>query len=93
MPKAKIANTDVTRIINSDEIQSVVRAKGPAKTTRPFTQRKNPLKNRAVLFRLNPYAQAAIRSEIRAQAQKKSGFKKEAKQPVAKEFLELLHAN
>ncbi|SPC66053.1 probable RPL4A - ribosomal protein L4-A [Ustilago sp. UG-2017b] len=93
LPKAKIANTDVTRIINSDEIQSVVRAKGPSKTTRPFTQRKNPLKNRGVLFRLNPYAQTAIRSEIRNQAEKKSGLKKEAKQPVAKEFLELLHAN
>lgn len=44
LPIAKITNPDVTRIINSDEIQSVLRAAGQSKTKRPFTQHKNPLK-------------------------------------------------
>jgi 60S ribosomal protein L4 C-terminal domain len=64
LPLAKISNPDVTRIINSTEVQSVLREKGPSKTTRPFTQHKNPLRNRGVLFRLNPYAKVAKRQEI-----------------------------
>ncbi|EPQ27409.1 uncharacterized protein PFL1_04947 [Pseudozyma flocculosa PF-1] len=91
LPAAKVSNPDVARIINSGEIQSVCREKGPSKSKRPFTQRKNPLRNRAVLFRLNPYAQAAIRSEIRSQSVKKSA-KKEPKQVASKEFLDLLFA-
>merc|ERR1711939_1129167 len=46
LPSAKISNPDVTRIINSDEIQSVVRPAGSSVTKRPFTQKKNPLRNR-----------------------------------------------
>jgi large subunit ribosomal protein L4e len=52
----KISNPDVPRLINSEEIQSVVREKGQAIVKRPFTQRKNPLKNKNVLLRFNPYA-------------------------------------
>ena len=96
LPVAKIANPDVTRIINSDEIQSVVREAGPKQTKRPFTQKKNPLRNRGVLFRLNPYAQASIRNEIRQQAQRQAGkLKKDKREPrIEKDasFLELLHA-
>ncbi|PWN49988.1 putative RPL4A-ribosomal protein L4-A [Violaceomyces palustris] len=99
LPVAKIANADVTRLINSDEVQSVVRAAGSSKTKRPYTQHKNALKNRSVLFRLNPYAQASIRSELRAQQQAKAAKAankakkhKEAKVPASKEFLEQLLA-
>jgi large subunit ribosomal protein L4e len=65
LPTAKITNPDVTRLINSDEIQSVVR---PAKSKlhkRPWTQKKNPLINKGVLFRLNPYAKTLRRQELR----------------------------
>ncbi|WFC96823.1 hypothetical protein MBRA1_003486 [Malassezia brasiliensis] len=82
LPAAKISQPDVTRLINSDEIQSVVRPAGPKQTKRPFTQKKNPLRNRAVLFRLNPYAQASIRNELRQQAQRRDGkLKKDKKTP------------
>lgn len=49
-----MTNSDVSRIINSDEIQSVVRPTivGP----RRRTQKKNPLKNRNIMSRLNPLA-------------------------------------
>jgi large subunit ribosomal protein L4e len=96
LPSAKISNPDVTRIINSTEIQSVLRAKGESKTTRPFTQHKNPLRNRGVLFRLNPYAKVAKRQEIINQQKKRKGVSKkeraEPKIPAGKEFLQTLHA-
>jgi large subunit ribosomal protein L4e len=64
LPTAKIANPDVTRLINSDEIQSVVRPAGQKTQKRPWTQKKNPLVNKAILFRLNPYAKTLRRQEI-----------------------------
>lgn len=70
LPRSMIANADVTRIINSEEIQKVVR---PIKEQAPFTMRKkNALKNLGVMVKLNPYALAAKRAEVRAQSQKKS---------------------
>lgn len=40
-------------------MQAVVRpAKGGSKTKRAGVQKKNPLKNKQVLLRLNPYAKA-----------------------------------
>jgi large subunit ribosomal protein L4e len=65
LPTAKISNPDVTRLINSDEIQSVVRPAGQKVQKRPWTQKKNPLVNKAVLFRLNPYAKTLRRQELR----------------------------
>jgi large subunit ribosomal protein L4e len=64
LPTAKIANPDVTRLINSSEIQAVVRPAGPKVTKRPWTQKKNPLRNKAVLFRLNPYAKSLRKLEL-----------------------------
>ena len=63
LPTAKITNPDVTRIINSDEIQSVVRPANAKHVKRPWTQHKNPLRNKGVLFRLNPYAKTALQKE------------------------------
>ena len=65
LPTAKIANPDVTRIINSDVIQSVVRPANSKHQKRPWTQHKNPLVNKGVLFRLNPYAKTLRRQELR----------------------------
>ncbi|KAH7099911.1 ribosomal protein L4 domain-containing protein [Auriculariales sp. MPI-PUGE-AT-0066] len=64
LPTAKISNPDVTGIINSAEIQSIVRPAGEKIAKRPWTQRKNPLVNRGVLFRLNPYAKSVRRQEL-----------------------------
>lgn len=66
LPTAKISNPDVTRLINSTEIQSVVRAANPKIQKRPWTQHKNPLRNKGVLFRLNPYAKTVRRQELGA---------------------------
>lgn len=57
LPANVVAQADLTRLINSSEIQSVLRApKGDAKTKRANVQKKNPLRNKQVLLRLNPYA-------------------------------------
>jgi large subunit ribosomal protein L4e len=59
LPSNVVSNADITRLINSSEIQSVVRPKkGDKITKRPFTQKKNPLRNKLVMLRLNPYAKA-----------------------------------
>jgi len=54
LPHNIIANSDITRIINSDEIQSKLR---PAQTTVVRASlKRNPLKNFSAMLRLNPYA-------------------------------------
>merc|ERR1719407_321845 len=54
LPRAQMENADVARIINSDEIQSVVRPKLEAPKAHAF--KKNPLTNPMVMGRLNPGA-------------------------------------
>jgi len=57
LPSNLVSNADIGRLINSSEVQAVVRAaKGGATTKRAGVQKKNPLKNKQVLLRLNPYA-------------------------------------
>lgn len=54
LPHNLMTNPDITRVINSDEVQSKVRA---AKTTVVrSTLKHNPLKNFKAMVRLNPYA-------------------------------------
>ena len=64
VPYGKMTNADLARIINSDEIQSVVR--DPITTSKYQAQKKNPLKNNNALFKLNPYAQNQKRQAMRA---------------------------
>ncbi|OJD28394.1 hypothetical protein ACJ73_00203 [Blastomyces percursus] len=65
LPSNLIANADLTRLINSSEVQSALREpKGYAKTKRSAVQKKNPLRNRQVLLRLNPYAAAYSKEKL-----------------------------
>jgi len=64
LPRPLISNSDVTRLINSDEVQSRVRA--PIKTLKRRVQHKNPLKNFGARVKLNPYALTVRRSELLA---------------------------
>eukprot|EP01134_Creolimax_fragrantissima_P006278 CFRG6278T1 len=62
LPKSIVANADIARIINSDEVQSSLKvAQAPA---RRLAHRKNPLRNVNVLLRLNPYAKQTKRAEM-----------------------------
>ena len=61
LPRPSMANADVARIINSDEIQSKVRSakSGFAKPTR----KRNPLVNLGSMLKLNPYVAQMKRAE------------------------------
>lgn len=53
LPRPLIMNADLGRLINSDEVQKVVR---PAKETeKAFPRKVNPLRNKKVMQKLNPY--------------------------------------
>merc|ERR1712170_73554 len=52
----KMTNTDLSRLLRSDEIQNAIRAPKKEKSRRIL--KKNPLKNYRVMMRLNPYAGA-----------------------------------
>ncbi|RHY94709.1 hypothetical protein DYB37_005672 [Aphanomyces astaci] len=69
LPRHVITNANLGRLINSDEIQSVVRA-GIYKGHRRH-QKKNPLKNLGAMVKLNPYTLVARRTELRAEALRK----------------------
>jgi len=64
LPRSLISNSDVTRLINSDEVQSHVRA--PIKTLKRHVQHKNPLKNLGARVKLNPFALTLRRTELLA---------------------------
>ncbi|RUP43274.1 ribosomal protein L4 domain-containing protein [Jimgerdemannia flammicorona] len=94
LPSHIISNPDVTRLINSEEIQSVTRPAGEKHEKRPFTQKKNPLKNTGVMLRLNPYAKTLRRAEILATEKQTSKTKKLNKNNLASpEFLKVLHGS
>jgi large subunit ribosomal protein L4e len=63
LPRAPMTNADLARIINSDEVQSKLRAKT---ANRSHIRKRNPLKNLGFLLRLNPYAKTLKRSELLA---------------------------
>ncbi|EMC93844.1 hypothetical protein BAUCODRAFT_567424 [Baudoinia panamericana UAMH 10762] len=89
LPSNLVAQADLAKLINSSEVQSVLRpVKGGAISKRGVVQKKNPLVNRQVLLRLNPYA-AAYRKEG-------LGHKKaEDAEPAEKDdtYVQLLHEN
>jgi len=62
LPRSVLSNSDVSRIINSDEIQSIVRPK--KESGRRVQRKKNPLRNLGVLIKLNPYAKTLRRKEL-----------------------------
>merc|ERR1739841_249583 len=64
IPTAAMTNADLARIINSDEIQSVL---NPAKRNgQKALRKKNAIKNVKALEKLDPYAAAARKAETRA---------------------------
>ncbi|XP_062212675.1 large ribosomal subunit protein uL4z-like [Phragmites australis] len=66
LPRPKMANADLSRLINSDEVQSVV--KPINKEVKRREPRKNPLKNMAAVLKLNPYFGTARKMAALAEA-------------------------
>jgi large subunit ribosomal protein L4e len=83
LPRGIIANADINRIISSDEIQSAVRDKKG--NVRDYQRKRNPLKNFALLTKLNPYASVLRRREILSQQKDKKAAVVDAKRTGAKD--------
>lgn len=87
IPSNVVSNADITRLINSSEVQSVLREpRGYAKTKRSAVQKKNPLRNRQILLRLNPYAAAFSKQKLG-----QSSVKNDKPVEAGEEFKKLLH--
>lgn len=72
LPTAAITNADIGRIINSTEIQAVVRPAGEARTA-PRAAKPNPLRNLKAMQSLNPYVMKAREVHSAKKAEKKTG--------------------
>ena len=74
LPAPSVRQPDLNKLINSSEIQAVLRpVRGSGVTKRAHTLKKNPLINRQVLLRLNPYAAQYSKEKL---GQKKVEHKK-----------------
>ena len=80
LPRHKMANSDLSRIINSDEIQSRLRSQ--KRQQLHGIRKKNPLKNLGAMLKLNPYAAAARRAESAKGAASKGALKGAARKGV-----------
>jgi len=81
LPRAQMENADIARIINSSEIQSVVKPKleGPIR----FGRKKNPLKNAQVMENLNPGVKDVKKERAEAHKTKNKKAKKDKTLKVA----------
>merc|ERR1712144_107912 len=84
VPRSMMTNSDLPRIINSDEVQARV---VPAKTQTKFKRiKKNPLKNLGVMVKLNPYAMKQKREGREGECGKKAMKRTSAQKKASKEF-------
>lgn len=95
-PLSVLTNPDITRVINSDEVQRHLR---PKRRQPFFPRHKNALKNLGALVKLNPYALTQRRNALKA-CRKEKKDKKDAKSKEARKkkfkknrkFHKLLHS-
>jgi large subunit ribosomal protein L4e len=82
LPRPQMSNADLARIINSTEVQKIVK---PAIKGREWArQKKNPLTNHRALVKLNPYAAVVRKTEVAAaEARAKSKAKKTKRSATA----------
>merc|ERR1719499_3032456 len=88
LPRAQMENADLDRIINSTEVQSVLRPKIEAPKT--FAMKRNALKNKAEMEKLNPGSteERELRRKCRekgAAEQKSAAESKKARVSASKE--------
>lgn len=86
LPHSSMTNADLARLINSDEIQSVVKPVAAANVVLP--KKTNPLKNKASMDTLNPFAAEARKRAVAKAAEAKANRAKilKAKRAERKPF-------
>ena len=90
-PTNIMAQTDLARLINSDEVQSAVNAPKVGATRAHAPLKRNPLKNKSAMERLNPYAKVAREMQARAQEERSKAKAKKsatARSAVGQKFYE-----
>ncbi|XP_064646806.1 large ribosomal subunit protein uL4-like isoform X1 [Lineus longissimus] len=89
LPMPKMTNTDLSRLLRAEEIQQVLRAPRIEKKRRIL--KKNPLKNRRIMMKLNPYDVVLKRAGQMATNKKALAAQKAAapKKPAAKKEKEI----
>jgi large subunit ribosomal protein L4e len=88
-PRSLLTNPDITRIINSDSVQSALR---PSKIQHRFHPRKkNAVKNLGALVKLNPFALTQKRRAILAQQKQQQKRKHAVKSKRGQKFRAILH--
>jgi large subunit ribosomal protein L4e len=90
-PTNIMAQTDLARVINSDEIQSAINAPKVGATRAHAPLKRNPLKNKSAMERLNPYAKVAREMQARAQEERskaKAAKANAARSAVGQKFYE-----
>jgi len=80
LPASMMTNSDLSRLINSDEVQSKINA--PKAGSAPAVQKLNPLKSKAAMAALNPASVAGKKRAAEEQAAAKG--KKKAKRTDTK---------
>lgn len=75
LPMPKMTNSDLSRLLKSDEIQQAIRPPRRLKVRRVL--KKNPLKNARVMAKLNPYA--GVQKKAARQVQEKRKAEKQKK--------------
>ena len=89
LPSTIMKQPDLSKIINSSDVQKVLRpVRGGAITKRTNVQKKNPLRNFQVQLRLNPYAAAFSKNK---EGSKKLNEGKPTRVPGS--FVEQIHEN
>jgi large subunit ribosomal protein L4e len=87
LPSPLVKQPDLAKLINSSEVQAVLRpVKGGRITKRPMTQKKNPLHNKQVLLRLNPYAAQYSKEKLGQQK-----FKQGKPEKTSETILKMVH--
>lgn len=92
LPRHIMTSSDVARIINSDQVQSVIRA--PVTKVAQHAKKKNALKNRDVMLQLNPYfAETRKREAARVKAargKKTKAKRSEESKAAGKKYWEMM---
>jgi len=71
LPRPMMTNTDLDRIILSEEVQSVIR---PRINSKRIVRKKNPLKNFYAMVKLNPFALPLKRLQVKTAEKKSKSF-------------------
>lgn len=76
LPRSFMSNADLARIINSDEIQSIV--KPPVTGVVGVPQKSNPIRNKKIIEMLNPYLKSQ-KNDSRGDSESKAAVRKALK--------------